>query len=295
METKIRCPFHVSRLSRFTLLCRLLAIAMATGSGFRADSKSVPATTLNVAGLTKPAEILVDRWGVPHIYAKTEKDAFFVQGFNAARDRLFQIDLWRRRGLGQLAEVFGPAYVEQDKAARLFLYRGDLDKEWKRYSSKGTDEASGIVTAFVQGINAYIEWLGSHPDQVPFEFKHLGYQPAKWAAEDVVRIRSHGLHRNLQSEVDRANTACKASLKADEIRIPLQPPWETQVPAGLDPCLPKDVLKVFLLATQAVFVTKESLMTSDTEATRVAALDSTEEALEGSNNWVISPKRSATP
>ena len=83
-------------------------------------------------------------------------------------------------------------------------------------------------------------------------------------------------------------------LKADEIRVPLQPPWETQIPAGLDPCLPKDVLKVFQLATQAVVVTKESLMTSDAEATRVATLDGTEEELEGSNNWVVSPKRSAT-
>ena len=193
---------------------------MATGSGFRADSKSIPSTTLNVAGLAKPAEILIDRWGVPHIYAKTERDAFFVQGFNAARDRLFQIDLWRRRGLGQLAEVFGPAYVEQDKAARLFLlsWRSGQGMEEVQLQ-RAPNEAAGIVTAFVQGINAYVEWLGGHPEQVPFEFKHLGYQPAKWATEDVVRIRSHGLHRNLQSEVDRANTACKAGLKADEIRM----------------------------------------------------------------------------
>ena len=50
-----------------------------------------------VAGLEKPAEIIVDEWGVPHIYAGTHYDAFFVQGFNAARDRLWQIDTWRRR------------------------------------------------------------------------------------------------------------------------------------------------------------------------------------------------------
>ena len=294
METTKPCPLHLGRAAQFALLCGVLAIANGSDLNFCADRPNVPSKTLNVPGLGKPAEILIDRWGVPHIYAKSERDAFFVQGFNAARDRLFQIDLWRRRGLGQLAEVFGPAYVEQDKAARLFLYRGDLDNEWRSYSSKCTTEAHGIVTAFVQGINAYIDWLSSHPEQVPFEFKHLGYSPAKWTAEDVVRIRSHGLHRNLQSEVDRANTACTAGLKADEIRIPLQPAWETQVPAGLDPCLPKDVLKVFLLATQAVVVTKESLMTSDAEATRVAALDRTEEALEGSNNWVVSPKKSAT-
>ncbi|MFX6230714.1 penicillin acylase family protein, partial [Acinetobacter baumannii] len=79
------------------------------------------------------AEILIDRWGVPHIYAASERDAFFMQGFNAARDRLFQIDLWRRRGLGQLSEVFGPAYLPQDRATRLFLYRGDMRREWAAY------------------------------------------------------------------------------------------------------------------------------------------------------------------
>jgi len=84
--------------------------------------------TFELPGLREPAEIVVDRWGVPHIYARNTYDAFRAQGFNAARDRLFQIDLWHRRGLGQLAEVFGPTYVEQDRATRLFLYRGDMHR-----------------------------------------------------------------------------------------------------------------------------------------------------------------------
>src|SRR5436190_346742 len=83
-----------------------------------------------VARLEKPAEILVDQWGVPHIYARSPNDAFFVQGFNAARDRLWQMDLWRRRGLGTLSEVLGAQTVERDRAARLFLFRGDLYREW---------------------------------------------------------------------------------------------------------------------------------------------------------------------
>ncbi|MDI3308356.1 MAG: penicillin acylase family protein [Acetobacteraceae bacterium] len=53
--------------------------------------------------------------------AASEADAFFAQGFNAARDRLWQIDLWRKRGLGLLAGDLGPAYVERDRAARLLL------------------------------------------------------------------------------------------------------------------------------------------------------------------------------
>src|SRR5690606_13578495 len=86
-----------------------------------------------VAGLTAPVDILIDTWGIPHIRAENTRDAFVAQGFNAARDRLWQIDLWRKRGLGLLAADFGPGYIEQDRAARLFLYRGDMQEEWRAY------------------------------------------------------------------------------------------------------------------------------------------------------------------
>ena len=62
------------------------------------------ADEINVSGLNKPVEIIIDKYGVPHIYAQDHYDVFFAQGFNAARDRLWQIDTWRRRGLGQLSE-----------------------------------------------------------------------------------------------------------------------------------------------------------------------------------------------
>src|ERR1700761_4157520 len=106
----------------------VVALITATASPAQQKPETIP-----LPGLKQPVDILVDHWGVPHIYAKNEADLFFAQGFNVARDRLFQIDLWRRRGLGELAEVFGPAFVEQDKAARLFLYRGDMATEWQRY------------------------------------------------------------------------------------------------------------------------------------------------------------------
>src|SRR5687767_516714 len=93
-----------------------------------------PSKTLRVQGLRAPVEVLVDKWGIPHIYAKNLHDAYFAQGFNAATERLFQIDLWRKRGLGRLSEDHGPAYVAQDRAARLLLYRGDVEAEWKLYT-----------------------------------------------------------------------------------------------------------------------------------------------------------------
>jgi penicillin amidase len=77
------------------------------------------ATTLSVQGLKAPLEIRVDRWGVPHIRAANLDDLFFGQGFNAARDRLWQIDLARKRGLGLLAADFGPGYLRMRNRSAL--------------------------------------------------------------------------------------------------------------------------------------------------------------------------------
>jgi penicillin amidase len=253
--------------------------------------------TLRVPGLAAPADIRIDRWGVPHIYARSERDVFFAQGFNAARDRLFQIDLWRRRGLGQLAEVFGPGFVEQDRAARLFLYRGDMDREWRIYSSRGTREQEGVTQRFVEGINAYVDWLKANPGRLPWEFTYLNYQPAHWRAEDVVRIRSHGLTRNLRSEVARANTLCRTrDVEADTVRSGLTNDWKAQVPEGLDPCLPPDLLKVFTLATQDVQVTRSAAGAAQASVTVAPVLRAAleDEPTEGSNSWVIGPGKSAT-
>ena len=92
-----------------------------------ATSTAVEERNWSVAGLQAPADIVIDHWGIAHIFAANIHDVFFLQGYNAARDRLWQIDLWRKRGLGLLAKSLGPAYVDQDRAARLFLYRGDME------------------------------------------------------------------------------------------------------------------------------------------------------------------------
>ena len=86
------------------------AMANAIQNLDRVDVASgVRQTTHNVRGLQQPATMIVDVWGIPHLYAASTHDTFFMQGYNAARDRLWQIDLWRKRGLGQLARDFGPS------------------------------------------------------------------------------------------------------------------------------------------------------------------------------------------
>jgi len=250
------------------------------------------AQPIAVPGLAAPAQILVDPWGVPHLYAASADDLFFVQGFNAARDRLFQIDLWRRRGLGRLAAVFGADFVEQDRAARLFLYRGDMGREWRSYGA----DARAVATRFVAGINAYIDLVARDPSKLPFEFGHFGYAPEKWQPEDVVRIRSHGLTRNLVSEVSRAIVACRSDLKSDEVRVRLAPRWETRIPEGLDPCIPPEVVRVYTLATQGVALAARDRRHSavgDRDGVTLATAASTT-VPEGSNAWAIAPAKSAT-
>lgn len=269
------------RVGVFVLVVVLGAGLVAPASG---QAQAPPGYV--VRGLDAPAELVVDRWGVPHIYAHSTGDAYLAQGFNAARERLFQIDLWRRRGLGQLSEAFGAAYVEQDRATRLFLYRGDLREEWESYGP----DARQAATRFTQGINAYLDWLDRHPEALPEEFRTLGHQPDRWRPEDVVRIRSHGLTRNLTSEVARSKVACVAGVETDQVRVRLEPEWHTAVPDGYDPCaLPDDVLDTFELATQAVEFSEGRLQAVPT--TLPAEPD---EALEGSNNWTIAPSRTTT-
>jgi penicillin amidase len=263
------------------------ALALAAAVAPAPGAEPLPeAEAFRVPGLGAAVEILIDRYGVPHIYARSEDDLFFAQGFNIARDRLFQLDIWRRRGRGELAAVFGASYVEADRAARLFLYRGDMHAEWAAYGA----DSEAIAARFVAGINAYIDFLDAHPERLPPEFRLLDYRPARWSAEDVVRIRSHGLSRNLSSEVARAHVACVAGLAADRVRAQLAPAWRTRLPRGLDPCLPDDVLRVFRLATGEFHLTQESRFTPVAAAAAPAA----DAWREGSNNWAIAPAKSAT-
>lgn len=236
--------------------------------------------TLYLDGLGSPGEILIDNWGIPHIYADSLEDVFRLQGFNAARDRLWQIDFWRRRGLGLLSEILGADYVERDRAARLFLYRGTMHDEWHAYGP----DVKRAVTAFVGGVNAWVELTREDPSLLPPEFTDLGYLPALWCPEDVVRIRSHGLYYNVRQEVARALVLRDFGPEIEELRRRREPPAPLAVPEGLDLNLvPDDVLAVYDLAT-----TPPAFPAQATPQCPGGILP------EGSNNWVLAGGKTST-
>lgn len=236
-------------------------------------------TSFVVEGLEDSVEILVDNHGVPHIYASGRDDLFLAQGFNAARDRSFQIDLWRRRGLGLLSEVFGEEFLDRDRAARLFLYRGDMRSEWLAYGS----DARRIVSAFVRGINSFVALCHRDRSHLAPEFSERGYVPSFWQPQDVARIRSHGLFNNLEQEVARALTLRDFGPGVEDLRRVREPAVDLTVPVGLDlSVIPDDVLEVYRLGTTPPVLTD------------AAAPAQSRQEPEGSNNWVISGARTAT-
>jgi len=266
-------------------------LALAAGAAQAEVSTAVRHEDRAVRGLTQPAEIILDRWGIPHIYAASSRDAFFLQGYNAARDRLWQVDLWRKRGLGRLAASFGPAYVAQDRATRLFLYRGDMAAEWAAYDPGGRE----AVEAFAAGVNAYVAEVRAGARPLPVEFKLTASQPEDWKPEDILRIRSHALVSNVASEVARARTICAGGLEADTLRRKLEPAHKVVVPKGLDPCaVPAGVLDDYVRATEPVSFTPLVTKTAEAEAPKELAQVIDERAAEGSNNWTISGSRTAT-
>lgn len=171
-------------------------------------------------GPGKSCRILIDAYGVPHLYAENEKDLFFLQGFNAARDRLWQIDLWYKRGLGRLAKDFGEAFLVHDIAARKLLYRGDLDREWAAYGP----DAKMIFGAFVDGLNAFIALTRSGDQPMPAEFAHTQTQPDFWTADEAITIRFHGLMQNVEEEVARARLRADGDAACERFLGPLEPP-----------------------------------------------------------------------
>ena len=244
------------------------AFSIATAVPLHAQpSRPVVSESLRVAGLTAPVEVRRDRWGVPHIYAKNQRDLFFAQGFVAAQDRLFQMEMWRRQGEGKLAEVLGPTAVSRDRFARLFTYRGDMAAEWAAYGP----DTKQIVTAFVRGVNAYIAQAG---DGLPLEFAMLGFKPEPWSIT-VPLARATGLSgvSNGSSEVLRAQLVAALGVKKVEALMPADPVRPLDPAPGLD-----------LLGISAASLGGFAGTFGDVAYNRI----------EGSNNWVVNGTKTNT-
>ncbi len=175
-------------------LCALLTFTTASAVG--AQLRPKPTT---MRGLSAPVTLTRDSAGIVHIEAQNEHDLFFAQGYSAARDRLFQLELWRRQATGTMAEALGPRWVARDRASRLMAYRGSMATELAHYHPRG----ASIIQAFVDGINARVDEVRANPSMLPPDLAALGVTPGHWTPAVVVS-RHNALANNA---TDEANTA----------------------------------------------------------------------------------------
>ena len=199
-------------------------------------------TTLTLPGLRAPVEIIRDRWGINHIYAETEYDLFFAQGYAAARDRLFQFEVWRAQATGTVAEMLGPDELQRDIGFRLFRYRGDMTAEMNHYHDRG----SMIIPAYVDGVNAYIAETEANPELLPIEFELLGIRPKPWTPE-VVISRHQGLLGNIGSELSYGRAVAVLGAEAVKRVANFHPgdPDITLDPAIDGSLLSRDILRLY--------------------------------------------------
>jgi penicillin G amidase len=251
------------------------AAAGLAGVGMMAAlRRPLPRTTgvLALPGLEAPVQVLRDRWGVPHIYARSNADLFMAQGYVHAQDRLWQMELNRRTGHGQLAEIFGPIALDSDRFLRVMGFSRVARREAELLS--GATRAA--IEAYVRGVNAY---LAMHASRLPIEFTILRLRPRPWEPADVLvwgKIMSHTLCENWTDEILRARIV--AAVGADRA-------------AALEP---HDLDDHPLIVPSGVTYRSDI----GTDALRGAAAVARSAGLngsgQGSNNWVVGGARSAS-
>jgi penicillin amidase len=295
-----------------SLLAVLLLTSTFSPSAAQVTTPAAAGERLRIDGLERPVEIIRDRWGINHIYAETQADLFFAQGYAAARDRLFQFEIWRRQATGTIAEILGPREIERDRGTRLFMFRGDMTREMEHYHPDGVE----IITSYVRGVNAYVAEARANPDRLPIEFGLLDILPEPWTPE-VVISRHQGLLGNIGAELDYGRAVHAIGPERVRAVSRFHPTRPGQPQLALDPAIDGSLLSSDILGVYEAFrrpirfqpedivvATRRNTAGSDSPETFVQLaraqeaewqrrLDSELEDI-GSNNWVVSGERTQT-
>ncbi len=221
---------HVARrvLIGFVAVVLVLAV-IAVAVAISLVRRPFPSTDGDVAvpGLTGKVTVLRDARGVPQIYADTTQDLFRAQGFVAAQDRFFQMDLRRHVTSGRLAELVGPDGVESDKVIRTMGWRRVAEAELPTLAPRTRQ----ILQAYADGVNAYLDQAGT-PSHVSLEYTVLaqtvpGYRIEPWTPADSLawlKAMAWDLRGDYSDELTRARLAGRVT---DSQIADLYPPYPT--------------------------------------------------------------------
>ncbi|MHB1474261.1 MAG: penicillin acylase family protein, partial [Dermatophilaceae bacterium] len=198
-----------SRIALSVAVLVVVAIVVATIVGVSLVRRSYPQTSgqLAVSGLTSKVTVLRDDRGVPQIYADNVRDLFLAQGYVAAQDRFFEMDLRRHITAGRLSELVGEDGVKTDRVIRAMGWRRVAEAELPTLAASTRQ----YLQAYADGVNAYITKAGS-PDKMALEYSVLGqkfpgYRVEPWSPADSLawlKAMAWDLRGDYDNELTRA-------------------------------------------------------------------------------------------
>jgi penicillin amidase len=249
------------------------------------DAIPVESQVLTLPGAEGPVRVFRDEYGVPHIFADSDRDLFMAVGYLHASDRLFQMDIQRRAALGSLSEILGPSTVETDKLLRSIGLRYASERTLEELDEETLD----ILEAYAAGVNAYIQQAS--PNRLPLEFKLLNYRPRPWEPLDSIAFGKlmawslSGDFNDLELKLFEDAYGAVAAENLFPVVMPLQLPI---IPPG--PQASPVSYEVQEVHTSLSRETVEDLLS------RFRSIEPLLEPFRGlgSNNWVVAPKKSAT-
>ena len=191
-----------------TLVLLLGVVLAAAAYGAFTIRNSFPQVEgeLAMEGIHGRVEVLRDELGVPHIYASSQHDLFFAQGFTHAQDRFWQMDFWRHIGPGRLSEMFGDSQLETDIFLRSLGFQPLVEEEWESLGSPSRE----ILQSYADGVNAYLDThsgSGISLEYAILPLQNSGYEIEPWAPTDTLlwaKVMSWDLAGNLGAEIERA-------------------------------------------------------------------------------------------
>jgi penicillin amidase len=191
--TRRRVPLLVRVAAGMVISLLIVAVVGVVGSAAwlkDAMREQLPVLdgTLPLAGLSAPVLVRRDALGVPHIQAATMDDLLEAQGYVVAQDRLWQMDMGRRFAAGELAELLGSSVIEHDRVQRILQIRPTAE----HLTANMPQDQRRLFEDFARGVNAYI---ASHQDNLPAEFRLLGYKPRPWQPVDSWLVTMNMLSR----------------------------------------------------------------------------------------------------
>ena len=250
---------------------------------------------IQLEGLDGIVDIYRDGMGIPHIYASTQHDLFFAQGYVHAQDRFWQMDFWRHVGSGRLSEMMGEGTLETDKFLRTLGWRQIAEQEYAMLRP----ESKAILDDYAEGVNAYIQ--GREPIELSLEYLVLtgvlnpDYEIEPWTPVQSLtwgKGMAWDLGGKMKNEIERA--ILQNTLTPEQVDE-LFPPYSQDYPV-IVPIIGEGSASANLPVEPAAYF--------ELPAESLGALQNNMDALEsllgprndsiGSNSWAVSGKLTNT-